>query len=237
MATKACSVSVKAGEADGLDEGQFEAYASVFGNKDLVGDIVVKGAFAQSLKEWDERDAVIPLLFGHRIDDPDYNIGSVVKAVEDEHGLKVTGVLDLDNPKAAQVYRLLKGRRIDQMSFAYDILDGAETKAGYELRELALKEVSVVPLGANPQTEVLTVKSTDGDVPVDDDAVEALRAAHAAIGNFLDSVGSEESDDVEDSEEATATLDAKDESSAKSESVEDATACSKALELEIELSE
>lgn len=163
MAIKNARVRVKAGPDDGLQEGQFTAYASVFGNKDSYGDIVVPGAFAKTLSDWQSREAVIPLLFGHRMDDPDFNIGHVVTAAEDDHGLLVTAQLDLDNPKAAQTYRLLKGRRIDQMSFAYDVVDGGPAKKDgedyYELRELGLYEVSVVPIGANQETEILAVKA------------------------------------------------------------------------------
>lgn len=169
MLLKDMPVSLKAGPDDGLADGQFTAYASVFGNKDSYGDVVIPGAFANTLKAWDDSGNPIPLLFGHNMTDPDYNIGAIVKAVEDDHGLLVTGQLDLDNPKAAQVYRMLKGRRINQMSFAYDVLDGGEaTKAAddgsdpesyYELRELKLYEVSVVTIGANQDTEVLAVKA------------------------------------------------------------------------------
>src|SRR5699024_11569870 len=114
------------GPDDGLDDGTFTAYASVFGNVDSYGDVVMPGAFADTLAAWKSGDAPIPLLFGHNMSDPDYNIGAVVDAVEDDHGLKVTANLDLDAPKAAQVYRLLKGKRINQMSFAYDVLDAGE---------------------------------------------------------------------------------------------------------------
>jgi HK97 family phage prohead protease len=86
--------------------------------------------------------------------DPDYNIGHVMKAVEDDHGLLVTAQLDLENPKAMQTYRMLKGRRINQMSFAYDVLDGSGTRSRDAPREtstscakLKLYEVSVVPSG------------------------------------------------------------------------------------------
>jgi|GEM_PF-526646 len=161
--TKTVGVHLQAGPDDGLDDGQFTAYASVFGNRDAHGDVVLPGAFAKSLAAWASRSARLPLLFGHRLDDPDYNIGHVVAAEEDDHGLLVTAQLDLDSPKAAQVYRLLKARRIDQMSFAYDVLDSAPVERDgvrcTELREVALHEVSVVPLGANPQTEVLAVKA------------------------------------------------------------------------------
>lgn len=155
---------IKAGPDDGLQDGQFSAYASVFGNKDSYGDVVVKGAFAEDLQAWKDSGQNIPLLFGHNMSDPDFNIGHVVTAEEDDFGLKVTAQLDLENPKAAQVYRMIKGRRINQMSFAYDILDDAAAKSDtlgdyYELRKLKLYEVSVVTIGANQETEILAVKS------------------------------------------------------------------------------
>lgn len=165
MPTKACPMRIKAaGPDDELGEGQFTAYASVFDVVDSVGDVVVKGAFTDTLAAWASSGAVVPLLWGHNLDDPDYNVGHLIDAAEDDHGLLVSGQLDLDAPKARQVYRLLKGRRVNQMSFAYDIdasrpvtVDGAKATA---LQKLRLHEVSIVPLGANSHTEVLTVKSS-----------------------------------------------------------------------------
>lgn len=167
MLTKNQNVTdLKAGPDDGLAEGQFTAYASVFGNVDSYGDVVVKGAFANDLQRWEKSGNPIPLLFGHNMTDPDYNIGHVMSAEEDEVGLRVTAQLDLENPKAKQVYRMLKGRRINQMSYAYDVLDGEMVKADgeddqdeyFELRDLKLYEVSVVTVGANQETEILAVK-------------------------------------------------------------------------------
>lgn len=169
MKIKDLPVKVKAGPDDGLGEGVFSAYASVFGNVDSYGDVVVKGAFEKDLARWEESGNPVPLLFGHNMSDPDFNIGHVVKAAEDEHGLLVEAQLDLENPKAMQVYRMLKGRRVNQMSFAYDVLDAVEveqkadddedeTRDVIELRELKLYEVSVVTIGANQETEVLAVK-------------------------------------------------------------------------------
>ena len=201
MLTKNATVQLKAGPEDGLAEGQFVAYASVFGNVDSYGDIVVKGAFSNDLARWEKSGNAIPLLFGHNMSDPDFNIGHVVSAEEDEIGLKVVAQLDLENPKAKQVYRMLKGRRIDQMSFAYDVRDGAAVKSDdgedvYEIYDLKLYEVSVVTVGANSETEVLAVKQ----VPAVTDRILAevkagrvlsakneneLRSAHQAIGRVL----------------------------------------------------
>lgn len=162
MLIKDFSVKVKAGPDDGLQEGQFTAYASVFGNIDSYGDMVVKGAFTDTLAEWAESDLVLPVLYGHNLADPDYNIGGA-DGEQDDHGLLIHGQLDLEAPKAMQVYRLLKGRRINQMSFAYDVLEstpGEQDGVKYtELRKLKLYEVSIVPIGANQETEVLAVKS------------------------------------------------------------------------------
>mgnify|MGYP006210969263 CR=1 FL=1 len=40
--------------------------------------------------------------------------GRVVTLVEDEHGWRIKGAFDLESPKGAQVYRLVKGRRLNQ---------------------------------------------------------------------------------------------------------------------------
>ncbi|UYL87767.1 capsid maturation protease [Gordonia phage OneDirection] len=164
----------KAGPDAGLEEGEFLAYASVFGNRDSYGEVVEKGAFAESLADWAKGDNPIPLLWGHNFADPDYNLGWVKEAVEDDRGLKVHAVLDMQSPKSAQVYRLLKSGRVAQMSFAFDVEkesyveaeavdngDGTKTVTpGYwSLEKLKIHEVSVVPLGANQETEVLAVKS------------------------------------------------------------------------------
>jgi HK97 family phage prohead protease len=200
MLTKNHTIELKAGPQDGLGEGQFVAYASVFGNVDSYGDIVTKGAFANDLARWEKSGNPIPLLFGHNMTDPDYNIGSVLKAEEDNIGLKVTAQLDLENPKAKQVYRMLKGRRINQMSFAYDVVDGSTENIDgadvYEIRDMKLYEVSVVTVGANQETEILSVKQ----MPTVADRLLAdykagrvlsaknereLRSAHEALGRVL----------------------------------------------------
>ena len=162
MKIKSFPVTIKAGPEDGLSEGEFTAYASVFGNVDSYGDVVVRGAFTDTLKEWDESGAPIPLYYGHNMSDPDFNLGSAT-AVEDHHGLLAHATFDLENPKALQTYRLVKGKRVRQMSFAYDVLDSGPTEVDgqkvTELRKLKLYEISVVPVGANQETEILAVKS------------------------------------------------------------------------------
>ncbi|WP_336819840.1 HK97 family phage prohead protease [Gordonia sp. MMO-8] len=158
--TRDARMKIKAaGEPDGLAEGEIEAYASIFGNVDSYGDIVAAGAFATTLKKWEESDRVIPLLYGHNMSDPMYNIGGLTSAIEDEKGLRVKAAFDLDNPIAAQVYKLVKGRRLSELSFAFDVVSSTDEGQTRVLKELDLFEVSIVVVGANPATEIVAVKS------------------------------------------------------------------------------
>ena len=150
---------------DGLEEGDFKACVSTWTRTpDCYGDVVAKGAFSQTLRKWDMSGSCIPVLYGHNETDPDYNIGYVKSAIEDDHGLLVTGHLDIDtNAKAAQVYRLLKGHRLSQMSFGYTIERKAQAQSAKgmanELQAVNLLEVSIVPHGANKDTSIEAVKS------------------------------------------------------------------------------
>lgn len=163
-----------------LPDGVFEGYASVFGNVDSYGDVVLKGAFAESLATYGPDGSGIPCYWGHRMDDPMMNIGKTLEAVEDDHGLRVKVQLDLESPTGAHVHKLIKQGRVAQMSFAYDILDAAPAEKDgvnvFELRKLHIHEVSVVPIGANQETELLAVKHgvplTSTDPVVEDDTSE-----------------------------------------------------------------
>lgn len=181
MLTKSMPVFMKAvGEDDGLEEGVFEAIVAVFGNVDSYGDRMIEGAFKDTLEEWAASGDPIPSYYSHRMEDPDYNIGEVLDAkelapgdpmlppkIKDQGGLWVRVKLDLHQEalKARQVYRLLKGRRLTQFSFAYDVIDYAIVKGEkdeqqvWELRKVKLYEVGPTPIGANQETELLGVKS------------------------------------------------------------------------------
>lgn len=170
MRTKECRAKVKAaGTADGLAEGQFTALVSVFGNEDSMGDVVLPGAFTTTLAEWAAKGDPLPVIWSHRWADPFSHIGTVIKAEETAEGLLVTGQIDDlgANDTADQVYRLLKGRRVTQFSFAYDVVqeawvrDDSERWGGYwELRELKVHEVGPCLVGANQETQLIAAKAT-----------------------------------------------------------------------------
>jgi HK97 family phage prohead protease len=194
--TKDAPARVKAaGESDGLGAGEFTALVSVFGNEDSVGDVVMPGAFAEDLDRWRQKGDPIPVIWSHDWGDPFSHIGEVTDAKEVPAGLLVTGRLDLENPKAEQVWRLLKGRRVTQFSFAYDIEDGGwgerDGRDVYELRKLRVHEVGPTLVGANQETELLAAKAAHvasgmkaGRV-LSQKNFESLTAAYQAIGEVL----------------------------------------------------
>lgn len=218
----------KAGPEDGLNEGEFIVYPSTFIREpDSYGDIVAPGAFLADIEKRKTDGRVLPGLFGHRMDDPDFYIAHAIEEAEDEIGWRVKGAFDLDDPKAAKVYRLVKGKRLNELSFAYDVLAEGQVeledgRKANELRELEVFEFSFVPIGANRDTSVVAVKA-GADTLLDGLKAgrvlsakneDELRTAHEAIGRVLDGLAS-----PEDQEEASGDAGAKDEEppAAKSE--------------------
>lgn len=203
MRTMEVTAKVKAaGVADGLAEGQFVALVSVFNNEDLYGDVVRPGAFTQTLADWAATGDDVPVIWAHQWSDPFSHIGHVVKAVETLQGLEVTGQIDdlEENDTAAQVYRLLKGRRVTQFSFAYDVPNGGgawvkddDHRWGgyYELRQVDLHEVGPCLLGVNRETELLAAKAqrlatgAKAGRVLSQANYDRLATAHESIGEVL----------------------------------------------------
>lgn len=210
MKTKEFAVQVKAaGEDEGLRPGQVKMLVSAFGNVDSYGDVVMAGAFADDLAGWREKGDPIPFVWSHQWRDPFSYVGSVAAAdaAETSDGLELVASLDTEsNATAAQVYSLLKRRLVTSASFAYDILDASwaereDSETGkkyevYELRKLHLIEAGPCLVGANPDAALLAAKAADdlrhlaegmkASTALPAKNIEALRAAHSALGVVLD---------------------------------------------------
>lgn len=214
MNTKDFRVSVKAAGADeGLKDGQVRMLVSAFGNVDSYGDVVMPGAFAEDLEAWKAAGDPIPFIWSHQWGDPFAHIGAVDSASETADGLEVLASLDVEtNRKAAQVYYLLKNRRVTQASFAYDTLDAewaqredAETGKKYEvyeLRKLHVLEVGPTLIGANRETELLAAKTAESASTLAGAMTgakagrvlsaknfQSLESAHKALGEVLAAAG------------------------------------------------
>lgn len=240
---------VKAGPDDGLEEGQFIVYPSTFIKEpDSYGDIVAKGAFLDDIKAWKESGNTLPGLYGHRMDDPDFFVAGALDMGEDDHGWWVKGEFDMESPKGPHVYRLVKGRRLNQLSFAYDTLDEKsitleDGRKANELQRLKVYEFSFVPIGANQDTSVVAVKALADAVAGEFKAgrvlaqkhIDSLRSAQDAIGVVI-----EAAEAINDQEKASGAPQSNDEEPSEVKSplpVEpSAQTLAEALELEIEVS-
>lgn len=137
------------------DTGTFSGYAAVFGNIDLGGDVIERGAFKELVKT---KDGQIIILNQHDSRQP---IGKAA-VKEDDTGLAFEGQLVLSTAKAREVYEQMKAGILNGMSIGYDVLaGGAEVmQSGVrKLKALKLWEISVVTWGMNPLAGIDAVKA------------------------------------------------------------------------------
>ena len=175
MNKKDLSFEIKAVSDDGL----FSGYASVFDNVDSYGDIVRKGAFVESISEWEAKGKMPPILWNHDPSDP---IGVYTKMQEDDKGLFVEGRLLIDDvPRAKQTHALMKAGVIDGLSIGYRVKEYLYNvdEEVTELIKLSLREVSIVTFPANPETRIEAVKSRldAGELPTLPEFEKFLREA------------------------------------------------------------
>lgn len=145
--------------------GEFEGYASVFGVKDWYRDVVMPGAFKESLAEHKKNGTMPKLLWQHDSHSP---IGIFTDMYEDEKGLYAKGKLLLDVTLGREAYTLLKHKAVDAMSIGYstrryeivedetDDMDGVR-----KLLQVDLWETSLVTFPANESALITNVKGEE----------------------------------------------------------------------------
>jgi len=166
--TKAVSCDLKAVEADG----SFTGYASRFGVVDLGRDLVLPGAFAESIARRGPRG--IKMLFQH---DPAEPIGVWLEVREDAHGLFARGRILPEVARGREVLALMRAGALDGLSIGFRTVEGrTDPKSGVRrLSRIDLWEISVVTFPMLPEARVSAVKNSD-DVRV---ASAIRRAADA----------------------------------------------------------
>jgi len=138
------------------DEGSFEGYASLFNREDLGHDVVMPGAFRDSLAK--RGTAGIKLLFQHNPAEP---IGTWTHLAEDSRGLYARGQLLPDVARAREVLSLMRAGALDGLSIGFRTVDGnRDRRTGRRrLDKVDLWEISVVTFPMQPEARIETVKS------------------------------------------------------------------------------
>ena len=131
--------------------GEFEGYASLFGVPDLGRDIVVAGAFAETLAR--RGPSGVRLLWQH---DPAEPIGRWLSLVEDGRGLKVRGRLSPDVARAREIASLMAEGAVDGLSIGFRVVEAARDRSAglRRLLRVDLWEISVVTFPMLPGARV-----------------------------------------------------------------------------------
>lgn len=138
-------------------EGEFEGYASTFGNVDQGRDVVEMGAFTKSLARRPAKK--VKMLLYHDTRRP---CGVWDSISEDSKGLKVKGRVLLSTRDGKDAYELMRAGALDAMSIGYRTLtDEYDRTANVRrLKELDLFEVSIVTFPMNERATIGGVKQT-----------------------------------------------------------------------------
>jgi uncharacterized protein len=139
------------------DSGKISGYASTFGNTDSDGDVIMRGAFANSIRRARETGKYPKMLWQH---DTRKIIGKYTHMEEDAHGLKIEGHLILEVEQAREAHALAKAGVLDSMSVGFNIPQGGSnmTNEGRIITQADLWEVSLVTFPANEQAMLTSVK-------------------------------------------------------------------------------
>ncbi|GGH13870.1 primosomal replication protein N [Alsobacter metallidurans] len=135
--------------------GVFEGYASLFGVVDLGRDMVLPGAFSESLAR--RGVSGVRLLWQH---DPAEPIGAWTVLREDARGLFARGRLNMGVARARELVALMRQGAVDGLSIGFKV-GGARTDARSGVRRIAkldLWEISLVTFPLLPQARVTAVK-------------------------------------------------------------------------------
>ena len=137
-----------------ITNGRIHGYASLFGQPDQNGDVVMPGAFAKSLAALAAAGRKVKFLWQH---DPACPIGVWSEVAEDTTGLLVTGEILAQVSHGTDALALLEAGAIDGLSIGYRTVraePNPET-GGRNLHEIDLWEVSLVTFPMLPAARAM----------------------------------------------------------------------------------
>jgi len=156
-----------------------EGYASVFNVLDSDGDVVVPGAFQESITKRFHEEKLIKMLWQHDTAEP---MGLPVELREDSKGLYFKAKVS-DTPTNTERLKLMADKVVDRVSIGFGV-EKAEEFEDEEARQqlsgiarvlplmrlikLKLYEFSPVTFAANERAVILAVKNQYGWVPTFD---------------------------------------------------------------------
>lgn len=149
---KFCALDLKQVTLDG----EFEGYASLFHREDLGRDIVMPGAFRETLRK--RGTGGVKMLFQH---DPNQPIGVWQRIYEDARGLFAKGRIMTELAKGREVLSMMRAGAINGLSIGFRTVNGLRDKRSgvRRLKIVDLWEISIVTFPMLPDARISAVKS------------------------------------------------------------------------------
>lgn len=129
-----------------------KGYASAFYVKDQQKDVILPGAFEESVLYF-EKKGFLPLLWQHQASNP---IGKVIVLKEDRYGLYFEAILTKGVCQSEEASYLLEDKVIDSLSIGFQIQKSHINKVEKirEISKVRLLEISLVTFPANQNAKI-----------------------------------------------------------------------------------
>lgn len=168
-------------------EGIVTGYFAMFGNKDLDGDIIERGAFSKTIQERGPKGKqLIKYLLDH---DTRKVVAKITELEEDERGLRYSAKIGTHS--AGQDFmKMIESELINQHSFGFSVPKDKqyfdESRKANIIKEVILFEGSAVQfLGANPETTFIEMKSAADAMEYLDRLEKFIRTSDATDETIL----------------------------------------------------
>ena len=141
-------------------DGSFEGVASPFGEIDSYRDIVMPGAFTNSLKAFEAKNRKVPMLWQHNTRQP---IGVFTKLTESSTDLYVEGQCNMKVQAGMECHALMEQGALTGLSIGYNTIKSMwdEKEETRSLIEVDLWEISPVTFPAADGARIALVKSLE----------------------------------------------------------------------------
>lgn len=135
------------------EDGTFIGYGAIFNNTDSYNDVIVPGAFNKTIKK---NPKEIKFLYQHKHDSP---IGYFSSIEQDDIGLKIQGHFLTELEKGKEAYLLCKNNVLNSFSIGYSVKDFEIIDKKRYLKDIDVREISLVTFPANKDAIMLSFKS------------------------------------------------------------------------------
>lgn len=142
-----------------LKKGIVTGYFAMFGNKDLDGDIIERGAFTKTIQErGPQGKKLIKYLLDHKSDQA---VARIDMLEEDMKGLRYEATIGTHS-LGVDFMKMIESGLINQHSFGFSVIkeDYDQQSKANRIKEIKMYEGSAIQfLGANPETTFIDLKS------------------------------------------------------------------------------